>query len=304
MRRLYSLKHKDNVAVPTEWSRKYLFDLWILNLADIIVSVEEKYNTQNCWMDSSQAQKRIENFFFESPQASVLLHDLRVSFKLLEFHNKDVHTDNTASLTGEALKYTERHVIERMRRLIHTSMVKPLTKYKQDPKDFVDSIRSYLCKRENINATLLRAIQSVGNFQDFCNRFSYIGSMDYALSFFEKIASMALKKVCNEISEKSKLPTYWIRNLNDKPLGKGPGVEKALWKVQGKFFMDNYTATLIQIMSHLLFRERCIDSLRNLEFSDASNRLTDEKLESIIALEGPFRAKRSTQLILQTIFYW
>ena len=67
---------------------------------------------------------------------------------------------------------------------------------------------------------------------------------------------------------------------------------------------DNFTSTVTQIISHILFRERSIDTLRNLEFKDVEERLTDEKIDAIISLEGPSRTKRTIDLILQTVFYW
>ena len=44
--------------------------------------------------------------------------------------------------------------------------------------------------------------------------------------------------------------------------------------------------------------------LRNIEFEDASKRLTTEKIDKIIGMEGPYRARTSIESILQTIFVY
>jgi len=132
--------------------------------------------------------------------------------------------------------------------------------------------------------------------------------MDYALGFFEKIAQRALVLINKEITQNG-TRTGWIRDPGSS-LNSGSdeisGSDEMRYrhKVQAQFIADNYAASVVQILSYLVFREESIDSLRNIEFSDTKARLTDEKIDKIIGIEGPFRARRATQLVLQTVYIY
>lgn len=145
--------------------------------------------------------------------------------------------------------------------------------------------------------------------------------MDYALGFFEKIAGSALEKVSAEliaddpeirktrnsdqsIFSKCHTPkTGWIRK-HSEDLSDADDDQNLVYTIQAHFFIDNFTTTVVQIINHLLYREPAPSSVRNIEFSDAVNRLTDDKLDKIISQEGPFRARSAIQLILQAIYIY
>lgn len=141
----------------------------------------------------------------------------------------------------------------------------------------------------------MRSIESLGDLKEFCRRLAWIGKMDYALGFFERLADVALQKVTKELCGVGS-KTGWIHSPSIN------GDEQYRYQIQAQFFADNYAATVVQILSYLLFREKSIDQVRNIEFSDTRERLTSEKVEKILTLEGPFRSRRSTQLILKTIY--
>jgi hypothetical protein len=56
----YGLIHNHEQRI---WSARYLFDLWLLNIADIIVSLKDKYSLQKKWWKHSSAESEIGNFF-------------------------------------------------------------------------------------------------------------------------------------------------------------------------------------------------------------------------------------------------
>jgi hypothetical protein len=294
----YSLIHNHEQHI---WSARYFFDLWLLNIADIIVSLKDKYSLQEKWWKHSSAESEIRNFF-SSPISHSRKHDLVISFRLIKSHSRRKHTDDTSALEQQALDYSRRHAVERLGRLITQSIRRPsenmeLTNKNQKTKVIVEKIHEL--SLENWKASIVQCIKSTGDLQEFCKRLSCIGKMDYALGFFQRIAERALKRMAEEIE--GGLRTGWI---SDKSFGKGKDAEDYLYKLQAQFFADNFAATVIQIISYLLFREASIDRLRNIEFSDATKRLNDEKIDKIISLEGPFRARKSTQLILQTIYVY
>ncbi|MCP4689473.1 MAG: hypothetical protein GY859_15575 [Desulfobacterales bacterium] len=109
--------------------------------------------------------------------------------------------------------------------------------------------------------------------------------------------------VIDEIIVEGK-PKHWIRQLKPDKVELDQEEQKLYWKNNTRFYIEMFVSTTIQIISHVLTRDKSFDSLRNLEFSDASERLTGGKMDEIIGLYGPARSKKAIQSILQTIFYW
>jgi hypothetical protein len=306
----YSLKHNTNQENQLVWSRKYLFDLWLLNIADIIVSLDHKYDPQSEWEDAEKAKAKIEKFLFEA-HGGCLIHDLRITFDLLEQFSQKQHSDDLSPLEAQAHECSKRHVIERLRRLMMASLVPPIKKWvgenrKNKPKPLTLDVARHIeqFSEEQWHAAIVRAIQSVTYFSEFTDQFSWIGKMDYALGFFQKLAETAWKQVADEFNGESKRqPSGWVRRPLDKIDSRSDeAVSEYLAKTHAQFFAENYVSTVIQILGYLLVREPSINRLRNIEFSDASNRLTPEKRSLLLSLEGPARTRRSIQHILQTIY--
>ena len=122
------------------------------------------------------------------------------------------------------------------------------------------------------------------------------------MGFFSKIATRAFFKVEEELKNKnSTFQTHQTHWITSKDAGSFGGDENYLARVQAEFFANNYVAIVVQILSYLLFRDSYSEHFRNIEFSDAANRLIDEKIDKIIDLEGPYRTRKSIELILQTV---
>jgi hypothetical protein len=313
----YSIKHKtsnsNDRSEQIQWSQRYLFDLWLLNLADIIVSIKNKWKLQDGerddqhtdepnWMEFNKAQDYIEGFLgLNNPNTQLqfddLKHDLLISLDLLEEHNKKKHTDNTSALKTKALDYAKRHSVERIRRLIVASLQRPIDQYQRESvmEKLIDNLESL--SEEQWNSRIANSIKAISDLQEFCDRLAWIGKMDYSLGFFIKIAARAFLKVKDEL-ENPCFQTHWLTSKRADAFGDH---EDYLAKVQAEFFADNYVAIVVQILSYLLFRDSYSEHFRNIEFSDAANRLTDEKIDKIIDLEGPYRTRKSIELILQTV---
>jgi hypothetical protein len=167
-------------------------------------------------------------------------------------------------------------------------------------------IIDYLHKlpRSTWNSIIVGSIKSIGNREDFFNRFSWVKKSDYALGFFQELAKEALKYAKEEVEDQpSAYRTGWLSISQAKYRLSNSNFEY-FNQAQAQFFADNYAMTVIQILNHLLFRESSIDSPRNVEFSDAKKRLTPEKKKQILSLEGPCRSMSSIDLILQTIYIY
>lgn len=93
--------------------------------------------------------------------------------------------------------------------------------------------------------------------------------------------------------------TGWIRGRHERRLN-----DDFLNEINAQFFIDNYTATIIKIISYLLFREENIKNQRDLEFVDSGNSLTENKIDKIISHVGPFQASKSIQMAMQNIYLY
>ncbi|CAG0993974.1 hypothetical protein GEOBC_02529 [Geobacteraceae bacterium] len=296
----YSLKETrtDSRQNQIKLSRCCIFDLWILNLADIIVSIRrtDKGIFQEKWLSKDKAQSGIKTFI-NSKKADSLKHDLCIAFALLDELNKHWDSDNISQLEVIASNYANRHVVERIRRLLLSSLAMD---FNAEYEEVFDNELEKLAElsEANWNSIIRGCIQSVSEFSEFSNRLAWIGQMDYSLGFLHEIVKRALKKVKEEKSIEGKGPcTGWSCRIAPINLKK-----EFQNKIDAQLFASNYASTVIRILEHLLFREREINKLCNLEFVEATNRLTDEKIDKITSMEGPFQAGRAVQLILQIIF--
>jgi len=408
----YSLMHMGTPDKVIERSQRDLFDLWILNMADIMVSRVDKWKLQNeIWCDSEKAWSAIKSFFKEE-DGDRHVHDLRIALRLLEEHNKATHTDDTFNLEQLGQKEAKNHAVERIRRLVCSTLTPALADYlnnnsadfspgefigeysveslceairkdgllsagntvkdintllkdtdlyeqlkkkynQQPPSDILEKLKqaydktklerdldrlnrraleefySPICpnrllgriKMENLieyiakippgsklcemvirpgfmNTVINRCIQSLSDQREFYSRFSWIGCMDYSLGFFKKIAQRAINRVEAELNSGT-ISTGWIRSGSSEGL-----TESYLDETNAMFFLDNYYSIVVRILGYLLFRERSSDKLCNIEFEDSTERLTNEKIDKIMAIEGPYRASRSIALILKTVFVY
>ena len=82
--------------------------------------------------------------------------------------------------------------------------------------------------------------------------------------------------------------TSWIRersltDINDYEF---------LYDLNAQFFIDNYTVTIIAILSYLLNREIRIESPKDFEFLYAKERLNKDKIKKITSMVGPFQTNK------------
>lgn len=284
----YAKKYSDS----SSWSRKLLFDLWLLNVADICVSINNKWNRQTEWFSQTNAEEKIAEFR-QTAQWECLVHDFDVAVKLMEKHEKYDHSSNTLELQQDALNYSSRHVIERIRRLVVASV----RGIKISNIDLDDN--------EALDAIVYRNIESLSDVAEFSRRFALIGQMDYSLGFFRRIAQRAALHVQREINfETDKPKTGWVHVEHENAKEKHLNDSAFLARINVSFFSDNFASTVIQIIDYLLFREKEVDQIRNFEFVEANTRLTDEKIDKILTLEGPYRSQKTIEQILKTIFIY
>lgn len=298
--RIRSFSVKANLKDQKIQGRRSLFDLWVLNIADIMVSLDGKKFEKQMKYESFTGSQEAIKWFLSQEKSQALQHDLRVAVKLFDEHNINHHEDDLTALELSAMDYAKRHVVERIKRLLRCLLVdrgeelQYLFGYSSEAYWIIKKIGEF--PDSKWNSTISRCIYSEGDYTEFAKRFSWIGQLDYAFVFFNKIVERALFLV-------SEGPNYtnWI--IDNSKCHKEYDKE-FLARTNAEFFLDNYTSTVMQILEHLLFREKEIDRMRNMEFWVAGQRLTNEKIDRIITIEGPYRTRRSVQLALESIFIW
>jgi hypothetical protein len=310
-----SMKYLEKSSEYISSCYQSIFDLWILNIADIIVSSNSKFNYQKIWLKAKSANEVIAEFL-SSDSGMCRIHDFDVAIRLLTKHNEGIHNDDTIELDKLALRESKAHTIERIRRLVCSSLRPAIVQFRNDYPEAqqVDNILENIMRTEQKNGIstnffdigiihniIFRSIQSLNDPTVFYERLSCIISMDYALGFFTKIAYRAIEKINTEIEDG--LPTTgWIRSRTAQQLDTSHA--DYVQKANAIFFLDNYCAIVVRILAHLLFRESSIDRVSNIEFEDARNRLINEKIDKILGLEGPYRQNKSIELILKTVFVY
>jgi len=332
--------------------RQMLFDLWVMNLADIMVSLEDK-NLAQFELEESYSHvrsKNVHNFldnhdssitrieaFLAQDKAQALIKDVFIALDLLDKQNTQRYADDLAPLQEAALNCAKQHMVDRIQRMLRSLLIDSATEYASKIQtklfnrlddDTPDDIKQALSNTGHIDAILeqitlfteekwssviSRCIYSLGDYNEFSRRFCWIGQMDYAFGFFHAIVERALlhvnlelnlyslgKNYMDHVPENLDVSTGWVYK-NSEGVSLDP---EFITLKNAEFFAENYTSTLIQILEHLLFREDKLDRIRNLEFYIARQRLSDEKIDRIIGLDGPFRTRRSVQLALESIFIW
>lgn len=311
----YSTKHeyynKDGCE-RIAWIERYVFYNWLLNLADILVSKDagQKYTFQSHWLKRQDADNYINDFFVNDRQAGDLIHDLMLTLKIARNNSCNLHEDDLSHLNIEAYDLSKRHSVEHIRRLIRTSITSR-TDYPKDANEpfliFRKKLLNQLESKHILSSIIVRCIQSVTDVNNFCKAFSWVGQMDYALGFFSKIAKTALDKTEFEIQHPEiNLKTKLISDKTTKVQfgDERPESVDFYLEMQASLLLDNYTMIVIEILNYLISRERPFDRARNLEFNEASSRLTVEKIDSILAIDGAYNYKRSIRQILQTVFLY
>lgn len=346
MKRLYRYGDENDSNRYNDFYR-HIFDLWLLNLADIIVSISNKYELQD-WVEKPFAEKEtdIRSFLGDQlnpivPQLSMekdhgnrLKHDLKLTYLITDTFSSRHHAEYLDIVEKKLYEEAGAHAIERIRRLIQCCFSSDIINiaYKK-VIDFFPNFKSHVTSLRNgdqttlyeyipsffeglntipdmaLNKTIDNSIKSLGDFREFCKRFSWVGQMDYSLGFFKMIAGRALRQVLKEmIDPVDTLRTGWINDKKDDFINRTAGnIDKGqfLDKINAFYFVDNFVISLIYIINYLLFRERYFqETVRDLEFKNSSERLTPEKIDKILFFEGPARASRATMLTMETIFIY
>jgi len=134
---------KNKKEILSEIGKQNLFDLWLLNVADIIASVGDKWNEQHDWTKKKPGDlsrlNYIREFFNRKKtddsviygnnisQGNDLLHDLKITFDLFGIYLEDQFANSTPPFKPSVLKCSYYHNVARIRRLVKNSLFPKVT---------------------------------------------------------------------------------------------------------------------------------------------------------------------------------
>ncbi len=333
------LRH-DSEQNHAAWSWRVLFDLWVLNCADIMVSIDKKFAPQDDLLDAKRSAERIQAFLYgrgaggdcSRAKHGQLVHDLILAYKLLRQQTVRRHSSGSVEIQNAARDASRAHGVERLRRLI-VNTIPASIEAKRGEEECVPRIFRLLraevmaLSEESQASTITRSLQSIGSIDEFVERLASVGQLDYALGFFRPIAEVASRAVAAELAQQLDVPveetvdlsrygvranggatgkwrTGWIRDSADDPTD---GNAKLFLTMQARHFFENYVAVVTKLIGHVLFRERTGDRVFNVEFSDAKERLSqggEERIRELADFEGPNRHRQAIHSILKSVFLY
>ncbi len=310
-----SINDKEKTEELSKTGKQHIFDLWLLNVADLMVSRERKWDEQKEWTmsDLGDQTNEIQKFFNSGhnnsiAQGSDLLHDLKISFNFFDIYINDQYQNPQLPFKQAVLKCSYYHNVARIRKIVKSSLfgkteeLKKTFNQNNDLSPFYQEILEI--SKYALDKTIDTAIRSGSDYAEFSKRFSWVGQLDYSLKYFQKLANYAIESISKQldglINNTQTSHSGWISESIE--LLKNDRTE---WcKINARYFIDNYIQIIVQTIDHLLFRDTFYEHILNFEFEDAGNRLTDDKIKRILFFEGPARSTKSMMLILETIFIY
>ncbi len=287
--RFKSLYNGDKVKVKTA-----VFDLWLLNVADIIVSIndfipgESKWDAQD-WQGT--APGNMDGFIeklLNSYKGAYLLEDLAFA---LQIAGAD---DSYAVAKALAVK----RAACRFQRLARQTLGDVLERRKSFPSGVKGEVIKYLD-----GEAIIPSVKAIlrGEFGESCNE--YFGTMlqfDYALGFFIKLAERAVRWLEEELIRGS-FRTGWL--YNQKVVNPSGYDAAFIDRYNAECIVNNFMMVLAGVFGEVHRLTADIERW-NIEFDDAAKRLTDSKAEKLLYFDGAYRAGNARVLLMREIMLY
>ncbi|MCL1903429.1 MAG: hypothetical protein FWF94_03315 [Oscillospiraceae bacterium] len=299
--RFESLFNDDKIRVKSA-----VFDLWLLNLADIIVSLKDpkvktsspgKWNEQE-WQYFSPGNKELNDSldsFFKTIQGINLMEDLHFALEIADNHSPSDH----------AMTLSVKQAAHRLQRLVRQSLGKML----EDTTVFSDKeaikVKNAVIKRLD-DEDLIVHINEVlyGEFGDnYGKMFGTMLQFDYALGFFQELAKQAIFCINEELDPtRNGIRTGWMYN---KRFGKTTYKSNFLVPYNAECIVNNYIMVIASIFGEIYRMTANIENW-NIEFEDAKNRLVKSKTKSnnLLYFDGIHRAGVARHLLIKELMLY
>jgi hypothetical protein len=271
-----------------------VFDLWLLNLADIIVSIGDfipgysKFAAQP-WQDTNPGN--MDNYieqFIDSYKGVYLLEDLHFALQIA-----GADDPYTAAKT-----LAEKNASQRFRRLARQTLGEAV----KGSKIFTQSLKDEVIKLLDSGAAIASVKEILrGEFgEEYSKRFGTMLQFDYALGFFLKLSAQAVALLERELTGGT-FRTGWLYNQKI-PTGNTYPVD-FLDSYNAACIVNNYIMVLAGIFGEIHRLTADIESF-NIEFDDAANRLTPSKADKLLFFDGAYRAGNARVLLMREIMLY
>jgi len=280
-----------------------IFDLWLLNIADILVSIN-RIGNKECnksepldWcLKRPKPLNRDIDWFFASIKGKYLKEDLKYALDIA-----DAALDNERDVYAYAKTLSEKRAVHRFGRLARQTLGDVL----EDPKtEFPSAVKAAIIERlesDCVNGDIHRILS--GEFgENYPRLFGTMLQFDYALGFFQTIAKTAVKWINEELCGE-KYHTGWIyHRKKDKDNGETYPKEFKV-RYNAECIVNNYLTVLVGIFGEISRLTSDIENW-NIEFEDAKDRLNKAKAERLMFLDGVFRANSARSLLMREIMLY
>ncbi|MDR2711820.1 MAG: hypothetical protein LBB91_01750 [Clostridiales bacterium] len=283
-----------------------VFDLWLLNVADIIVSVNSVNGKAVIKSETLYWCERLPGtldedigWFFASPSGKYLKEDLEFALDIA-----DIAVQAKVDVYDYSKHLSDEQVAHRIGRLAQQSLGGVLEDPKNDLLPNAPELKNEIIARlepEGIFGEIQRILSSkFGN--GYPKLFGTMLQFDYALGFFQKLAISALKRINEELSG-GQFRTGWLLHLK-KPEGTDHYKKDGFMiRYNAECIVNNYLTVLSGIFGEISRLTAGIEKW-NIDFEDAGKHLNESKAEQLLFLEGTYRADSARSLLMREIMLY
>ena len=278
-----------------------MFDLWLLNIADIIVSLENKWVPHKHFTENLPGERNeIIEGFLRSVQGRDLLNDLNAAISIAEYACQAYDLDEYVSAISE--KAAPARFIRLLQQTLWGAVADGKEKSLEsrhpglgrEMKDLVFDTQTI----HMMVATVMGEKLGTG----WARLFGNMGQFDYALGFFRKAANRAVRWISHELAEENGVRTGWL--YSQKPGGRARNYsEDFLSRYNAEAITHNYIVFMSDIFCDIAKLTEGMGHW-HIEFEDALSRLTDQKADKLLYIDGPHRAGHMRSLLMKELMLY
>jgi hypothetical protein len=298
IKRFADIFNNDKIAI-----KNAVYDLWLLNLADIITSISflngriiSKFDVQNWQLNIPGNLDNDIDWFLNSSHGRYLKEDLQFALQIAESEN----------YYPFAKSISENRSAHRLQRLAQQTFANRLTakdKSGNYAMNFPEDLREAILNRLSDSSLTLQVKEILrSEFGD--NYGKYFGTMlqfDYALGFFEMLSAQAIHWINEELKPDSTFRTGWLYN---QKISKTQNYNKDyINRYNAECVVNNYIMVIAGIFGEIYRLTSDIEHW-NVEFEDAKNRLTPSKADKLLFFDGAYRASNARNLLMKEIMLY
>jgi hypothetical protein len=284
--RFRSIHNGDKKAVKNE-----IFSLFLLNVADIKTSLIRKFELQDWTSQPAGTLDSEFDEFFASYKGKFLVEDLKFALEIAE---SDEPYEYAKKLSAERAAH-------RLQRLARQTLGDKIEKDAAFPEGLKNEIVKLLDNAELI-IPQIKDILCAEMGEGYAQMFGTMLQFDYALGFFLKLSDRAIYWLKNELSGGS-FRTGWRFNQKMPGDTKPAYPQSFLDKHDAECIIKNYITVLAGIFGAISRLTADIHNF-NIEFCDASDRLSNSKADKHLFFDGPNRRSSALSQLMRELFLY